>query len=64
MPKMKSKSAAKKRFKLTGTGKVIRGKAFHRHNFSKKSGKRGRRLRAMVTVDKSNMRQVKRMLLG
>lgn len=64
MPKMKTKSAAKKRFKLTGTGKVMRGKAFHRHNFSQKTGKQSRRLRQMGTVDASNVKQIKRMLLA
>jgi large subunit ribosomal protein L35 len=64
MPKMKTKSAAKKRFKLSGTGKVRRTQAFHRHNFSHKSSKRSRRLRQTITADPSNVRQIKRMLLA
>ena len=64
MPKMKSKSGAKKRFKLTGTGKVKRARAFHNHILEHKSAKQGRRLRQGGMVDDSNLRQVKRMLLA
>ena len=63
MPKMKSKSSAKKRFKVTGSGRVKRAKAFHNHILEHKSAKQGRRLRKMTMVDASNERQVKRMLL-
>jgi large subunit ribosomal protein L35 len=44
MPKMKSKSGAKKRFQLTGTGKVKRKHAFHNHILTKKHKKRKRNL--------------------
>ncbi|MBK9075658.1 MAG: 50S ribosomal protein L35 [Flavobacteriales bacterium] len=44
MPKMKTKSGAKKRFKLTGTGKVKRKHAFHNHILTKKHKKRKRNL--------------------
>lgn len=64
MPKMKSNSSAKKRFRLTGSGKVRRSKAFHNHCLEHKSAKRGQRLRKVVVTDASNVRQVKRMLLG
>ncbi len=45
MPKMKSNRAAKKRFKLTGTGKVKRNKAYKRHQLTCKSTKQKRGLR-------------------
>jgi len=64
MPKMKSKSAAKKRFKLMGSGRIKRAKAYHNHILEHKSAKRGRNLRKTAMVDESNLRQVKRMLLA
>ena len=63
MPKMKTKSGAKKRFKVTGSGRVKRAKAYHNHILEHKSSKQGRRLRQMGMVDDSNLRQVHRMLL-
>jgi large subunit ribosomal protein L35 len=62
MPKMKSKSAAKKRFSFTGTGKVKRNKAYARHILTKKSPKQKRRLRARALVDKTQVHQIKAML--
>ena len=50
MPKMKSHSGAKKRFKVTGTGKVKRRGAYHSHILTKKSPKRKRRLRQATIV--------------
>ena len=64
MPKMKTKSGAKKRFKLTASGRAKHARAYHRHNQEHKSGKRGRRLRQSAMVHESNLRQVKRMLLA
>ncbi len=64
MPKMKTKSGAKKRFKLMGSGRIKRSQAFHNHILEHKSAKQGRRLRKTKMVDKSNERQVKRMLLA
>ncbi len=64
MPKMKSKSGARKRLKLMGSGRIKRKKAFRRHLLNSKSAKRGRRLRKGAMVDKSNLAQVKRMLLA
>jgi large subunit ribosomal protein L35 len=61
MPKMKSKSAAKKRFSFTGTGKVKRNKAYARHILTKKSPKQKRRLRARALVDKTQVHQIKAM---
>ncbi len=64
MPKMKSKSGARKRFKLMGSGRIKRKKAFRRHLLEHKSAKRGRHLRKGTMVDESNLAQVKRMLLA
>ncbi len=62
MPKLKTKKAAAKRFKVTGTGKIKRFKANKQHILGKKSSKRKRKLRHSTLVDKSNMRQMKRVL--
>lgn len=62
MPKMKSNSGAKKRFKLTGTGKVKRNSAYRRHILTKKSRKRKRHLRGGAMVDQTQEHQIKRML--
>jgi len=60
---MKTHSRAKKTFKVTGTGKIRRFKAFKSHLLTKKSKKRKRSLRAAAYVDSANMPLVKRMLL-
>ncbi len=62
MPKMKTNSSAKKRFKLTGTGKVKRAHAFKNHILTKKSHKRKKALGLMAVVDPTNEQRVKRML--
>ncbi|MEO0556800.1 MAG: 50S ribosomal protein L35 [Bacteroidota bacterium] len=62
MPKQKTNSAAKKRFKLTGTGRVKRKKAFASHILTKKSPKRKRNLRETTLVAKVDEGRVKRML--
>jgi len=62
MPKMKSNRAAKKRFKITGTGKVRRSKAGLNHCMQEKSKKRLRRLRKNDMVDKSFQKRIKLML--
>ena len=62
MPKMKTHSSAKKRFKLTGTGKIKRKHAFKSHILTKKSTKRKRALTHAALVHKSDMGNVKRML--
>jgi len=62
MPKVKTNSSAKKRFKLSGTGKIMYQKSFKRHILTKKSTKRKRALRLDGTVHKSNERFVKRLL--
>lgn len=60
---MKTHSRAKKTFKVTGTGKIRRYKAFKSHLLTKKSKKRKRHLRQAAYVDSANMPLVKRMLL-
>jgi large subunit ribosomal protein L35 len=62
MPKMKTNSGAKKRFTLTGTGKVKRKHAYKSHILTKKSIKRKRNLTATTTVDKSDEQRIKRLL--
>mgnify|MGYP006180034615 CR=1 FL=1 len=62
MPKMKTKSSAKKRFKVTGSGKIKRKHAFKSHILTKKSTKRKRALGHDAIVDETNMSNVKFML--
>ena len=62
MPKVKTNSSAKKRFRLTGTGKIKRKHAFKSHILTKKETKRKRGLTKMTTVDKSDIPNVKSML--
>lgn len=63
MPKIKTHSGAKKRFKLSKTGKAIRGHAYKSHILNKKTTKRKRGLRAGAYADKTNVAAVKRMIL-
>ncbi len=58
MPKMKTKSSAKKRFKLTGTGKIKRKHAFKSHILTKKSKKRKLRLTHDGLVHKSDRNNI------
>ncbi len=62
MPKMKSNRAAKKRFRVTGTGRVRRSKGGCNHCMQEKSRKRLRRLRKNDMVDKSFEKRIKLML--
>lgn len=62
MPKMKTNRGAAKRFKTTGTGKVVRGKAFANHILTKKTTKRKRGFRKSELVHSANMHHVKRLL--
>ncbi|HNW67463.1 MAG TPA: 50S ribosomal protein L35 [Bacteroidales bacterium] len=64
MPKIKTKAAAKKRFTLTGTGKVKRHHAYHSHILTKKSTKRKRNLAYSAIADKTLERTIKQMLGG
>ena len=60
MPKMKTKRAAAKRFKKTGSGKLMRMKANKSHILNKKTRKRKRNLRKQTEIDASNVKQMKR----
>jgi len=64
MPKMKTKSGAKKRFVLTGTGKIKRKHAFKSHILTKKSTKRKRNLTYSTLVDKTDEKNIRRMIRG
>ena len=62
MPKIKTNRAAAKRFKVTGTGKLKRNKAYKSHILNKKSTKRKRNLRKATEVDATNAKMMKRIL--
>ena len=62
MPKMKTSRAAAKRFKLTGTGKLKRNKAYKRHILTKKPTKTKRHLRKPAMTDKTNVKNMKKIL--
>jgi large subunit ribosomal protein L35 len=63
MPKLKTKSGAKKRFKITGTGKIKHKRAYKNHILTKKETKQKRRLGNKALVNKSDMNNVKDMLV-
>ena len=62
MPKMKTHRGAAKRFKVTGTGKIVRRRAFRSHILEKKASKRTRRLAREAEVTGGDRAQVKRLL--
>ena len=62
MPKMKTNSAAKKRFKLTASGKLKREKSYKSHILTKKSSKTKRNLRQSTTVNASDEGRIKKLL--
>ncbi len=62
MPKQKTNSGAKKRFRFTGTGKIKRRHAYHSHILTKKTKKQKRNLVHTAIVDPSNVKQVRDML--
>lgn len=62
MPKVKTNSSAKKRFKITGSGKVMRRKAYKSHLLTRKEKARKKQLGKAVEVNKTEMKRVKRML--
>ncbi len=62
MPKMKTHKGAAKRFKVTGSGKIMREKAFKSHKLSGKSSERKKRLGEKQRVKKADRKNVKRML--
>ena len=60
--KMKTKKAAAKRFKVTGTGKLKRNKAYRSHILTKKTRKRKRNLRKPTLVDDTNVKTMKKIM--
>lgn len=62
MPKQKTNSAAKKRIKVTGSGRLLRRRAMKSHNLEKKSPKRKRGFRRDEPVGKTDEREVRRLL--
>ncbi len=62
MPKMKSKSGAKKRFSVRASGSIKRGQAFKRHILTKKTTKNKRQLRGAVDVHDTNMDSIRAMM--
>ena len=62
MPKIKTHSGAKKRFSLTGTGKIKRKHAYKSHIITKKETKQKRNLTHFTLVDKADEKRVKKML--
>jgi large subunit ribosomal protein L35 len=64
MPKMKTHRGAAKRFRRTGTGKLVRKKAFHSHILEKKSPKRKRNMRKTAVMEGQSAKNVTRMIGG
>jgi large subunit ribosomal protein L35 len=62
MPKQKSNSSAKKRFKITGTGKVLHRRPFRSHNLAHKTRKRKRSLRKDFQIAAADVREAVRLL--
>ena len=62
MPKLKTHRGAAKRFKKTGTGKIVRSKAFKQHILTSKSRGRKRTLRGTTLVSPQDQRRVRRMI--
>ncbi len=62
MPKMKTNRGAAKRFKVTGTGKIVYAKSNANHILTKKTSKRKRMLRKSDVIDKSNKGMVKKLI--
>ena len=62
MPKIKTSRSAAKRFHKTGTGKLMRNKAYKSHILTKKSQKRKRNLRKPAVVDQTNVKNMKKAL--
>ena len=62
MPKLKTHKGAAKRFKKTGTGLIVRGRAYGRHILTSKPHKRKKSLHKSVVADKADQKVLKRML--
>ena len=64
MPKMKTHRGAAKRFKRTGTGKIVRSRANKQHILTKKTSRRKRRLRKSALVSSAEHKRLQQMLQG
>lgn len=62
MPKIKTHSGAKKRFKMSKNGKPMRGHAYKSHILNKKTTKRKRNLRKTTVADATNVKQIKKLI--
>jgi len=62
MPKIKTNKGAAKRFRLTGTGKIKRQKAYKSHILTKKSPKRKRKLRGVTLINKCDNKNIRRLI--
>ncbi|MCD6353035.1 MAG: 50S ribosomal protein L35 [Proteobacteria bacterium] len=62
MPKIKTNKGAAKRFRLTGTGKIKRQKAYKSHILTKKSPKRKRKLRGVTLINKRDNKNIRRLI--
>lgn len=62
MPKVKTKSGAKKRFKITATGKILRKHAYKSHILTKKEHKRKKKLTKKTLVNKADLANIKNLL--
>lgn len=62
MPKLKTNRGAKKRFKCTGSGKIVHKSANRRHLLTKKPAKRKRQMRGNAYVDQSDVKAVKKLI--
>ncbi|NLK89907.1 MAG: 50S ribosomal protein L35 [Clostridiaceae bacterium] len=62
MPKQKTHSSSKKRFKVTGTGKVLRTQAYKRHILTKKTTKRKRNLRKLLVASPSDQKNILKLI--
>ena len=62
MPKLKTHSSSKKRFNVTGSGKIKRAKAYRRHILTKKTSKRKRNLRKNTVVSSADYSTIKRLI--
>lgn len=62
MPKLKTKKILTKRFRITKTGKVMRGQSFKRHLNAKKSTKRKRRLGGEIVTDRVHAKKIRKVM--
>lgn len=62
MPKQKTHSSSKKRFKVTGTGKVLRTQAYKQHKLGKKSSKRKRNLRKTKVASPADQERIRQLI--